>query len=288
MYPMDPLRDRAVVDAEEDGAPTQQALARFGAVIAALNEELDWPGLGLVYCEEGGADFFAEEEREAVFDAGLEFAAELGSSLVPGGASLYVGAGVAELAPICFEALVLGRSLTIASLPCFEVDELNRAFAAIEERLACSLPRFVAAPLAELPDSAHQGPFDHAWIVSVLSDPDAFPALHDELYERRTPEEGATGRGDLADDEQRAALLVGDVLQRLGDTALLSTTDEEGRLFGPALLAAGYAVEMPRKGRYSPIVGDVVRHLILTLASQAAPASPWGSGALSADPGASV
>ncbi len=264
------------MQADKEPQADKDPLARFGATIAALDEEVDWPRLGLAYCDEGGLSFFDDEERAAVFDAGLEFAADLGSQLQPGGASLYVGAGVAELAPICFEALILARQVTIASLSGFEVEELNRAFAEVESKVGVSLPRFSGGALG---DQTEDGPFDHIWVVSVLTDPDAFPALHDQLYERASLEEGATGRGDLEENRSRADALVSEVLKRLADEATLSTTDEEGSLFGPALVAAGYVIELPETGRLSPIVGDVVRHLYLTKGKAALPMSPWGSGA---------
>lgn len=258
---------------------SEDAVGRFGAAIAALDQALDWPRLGLAYCDEGGLEFFTEEQRAANLDAGLMFATDLGELLEPGGRSLYVGAGIAELVPICFEVLVLDREVTVASLPGFEVDELNRALAEVEAELAVTLPRLLGTPLGSL--AAERSGFDHAWVVSVLTDPDAFPALHDKLYERRLESEGATGRGSLAEDREHAKALIDDVLARLADGALLTTSDEEWSLFGPALAERGLAADFLPRGRLSVIVGDVVRHA-RTARSEPAPApkppGPWGSG----------
>jgi hypothetical protein len=236
------------------------AVGRFGAVVAAIGEALDWPRLGLEYCEEGGLEFFCDEQREALVDAGLAFAEDLAELLAPGGRSLYVGAGVAELVQIVFEVVVLERTVTIASLPGFEVEELNRVLAEVGAKLGLELPRYTGMPLGELQAEAD---FDHVWAVSVLSDPDAFPALHDYLYERRTAEDGATGRGHYADDKARARELIDDVVGRFGEACLLSTSDEEWDLYGPAIGRAGRLVDMAARGRLSPIVGDVVRQAVV-------------------------
>lgn len=232
------------------------AIGVFGQAVAALDAGLDWPRLGLEYCEEGGLDFFDEQQREGILDAGLAFAEDLAGLLEPGGRSLYIGAGVAELVQLVFEVIVLDREVVVASLPGFEVDELNRVLDEVGSELGLELPQFSGKPLAELETS---GGFDHVWNVSVLSDPDAFPALHDYLYERHTPEDGATGRGHYADDKARARELIDDVISRFGVPCVLSTSDEEWDLFGPAIGRAGLVVDMAARGRLSPIVGDVVR-----------------------------
>jgi len=237
-----------------------EAVQRFGATVAALAEALDWPRLGLEYCEEGGLEFFDEEQREAVVDAGLAFAEDLAELLKPGGRSLYVGAGVAELVQIVFESVVLEREVVIASLPCFEVDELNRVLAEVGSKFGLELPTFMGKPLAELETEAG---FDHVWHVSVLSDPDAFPALHDYLYDRHKPEDGATGSGHYPHDKARAREMIKDVISRFDVPCVLSTSDEEWDLFGPAIGRAGLAVDMAARGRLSPIVGDVVRQALV-------------------------
>ena len=120
---------------------------------------------------------------------------------------------------------------------------------------------------------------DHLWLVSVLTDPDAFPALHDTLYERRAGDELATGRGHLADDRERARALVEEALDHLAPTAaLVTTTDEEWTLVGPALGRRGRAAEVPSGGRLSAIVGDVVRLVAVGPADPDASAGSGGRG----------
>jgi hypothetical protein len=236
---------------------------RFAAVLSEFGLELDWTALGNAYCEGEGAGFFGEEDRQALFDAGLHFASDLATALepLPGrppatgpGRSLYVGAALAELTPLLCEVLVLGREVEAFSLDGDETRELNRALAAVAERLGLRLPRIRTDAL----ETGASGPVDHLWLVSVLNDPDAFPALHDELYDCHG-NELATGRGELADDLARADELVSTALATLAPPALLTTTDEELALVGGACARRGWTLDAPDQARLSAIVGDAVR-----------------------------
>ncbi len=233
----------------------------FATALGELEAELDWERLGDLYCHEGGEAFFTPGQIEAQTEAGLLIAAGLGEALAgataDGGRSLYVGAALAELAPALCEVLVLGRQVVLVNLPCPEVDELDRALAAVGVRLGRPLPRLHTGQLATLP-----GTFDHGWLVSVLTDPDAFPALHDRLYGRlhgRTAADG-TGRGDPEREERPATRLMGELVARLDPPALLTTTDEELGFATAACRARGWRLDVPSEGRLSAIVGDVVRH----------------------------
>lgn len=232
--------------------------ARFAAALSTLHEELDWGLLGDLYCHAGGEHFFPQAQREALLDAGLQIAEELADAIgsLPAGGpsrSLYLGAAVAELAPILLETLVGGREVQWRNLPGPEVTELNRALEVASERLELALPRVESATDA-LP-SRH---FDHLWCVSVWTDPDRFPALHDELYER-SGDELAAGGGDLSAERERALGLAGELLDAARAPALLCTTDEELALFQSLLPARGLVLNVPEGGRLTPIVGDVLR-----------------------------
>jgi hypothetical protein len=222
---------------------------RLATTLAALDQELDWRVLGDFYCHEGGEHFFPREQRDAIRDCGLAIAGDLGEHLAPAGTSLYVGAALAELAPILFEALVLDRRVHWVQLAGEETEELGRALGQVDP----DLPRPAAEPM--WPD----GPVDHLWVVSVLTDPEAFPALHDELY-GRAGQDLATGQGDLEDDHRRAEALVTAALDRVVPPATLSTTDEEAPLFQTACRERGWRCTYAAQGRLSGIVGDVVRH----------------------------
>jgi len=235
-------------------APGPAALA---AALVELDRELDWELLGRLYCDEGGAGFFAPAEREAQRDAGLSIASDLVELLEREGvarASLYVGAGVAELVPALAEGLLQGRDVRLTNLPGPEPRELARGLAAVGERLGLVLPTVLAGELAELLPRL-PARLGHVWMTSVLTDPEAFPALHRRAYGRPglAPEHPARERA-------RAAELVATALERLRPPALLTTTDEELPHVRPVARALGLALDVPGTGRLSAIVGDPLRH----------------------------
>jgi len=234
-------------------SPGNEATQRFGAAVAALDAEIDWVRLGRAYCEGDARTFFDEGLRASILQTGLQLADDVARALVPGPAckSLYLGAAVAEIVPILAERLVLGREVAWLNLPGDETDELARALTLVGGRLGLDLPRPITDPI----ESIEPRSCDHLWMVSVLTDPDAFPALHDELYERaRGPL--ATGRGVLTEERARAERLVEQLLARATTTFALTTTDEELDLLRPILARQSLRLDARRKGRLSAIVGD--------------------------------
>lgn len=232
----------------------------FARALGAVEAAIDWGRLGELYCSEGGEHFFPPEQVAAMRESGLQLAGALGEELTAlggsQGRSLYVGAAAAELVPILVERFVLGREVVVVNLACGESDELNRAFAAAGSECGLELPRIETGSLDEA-----RGTFDHGWLVSVLNDPEAFPALHDVLYERTG--ELATGRGDLADDRARAEALAQALLDRLAPQALLSTSDEELPVLRPLLARGGWAVRASGEALLTGVVGDPLRFLRL-------------------------
>lgn len=231
------------------------AAKSFGAALGALDSELDWELLGHSYCEGDGSDFFDAELRANILDTGMRFAEDIGSALEnTRGRSLYLGAEIAELPLILAEHLVLGRRVEWRNIDCAQTRELVRAIVAVGARLALELPQ----PSTEGLEAIEPASCDHLWMVSVLTDPDSFPALHDLLYERaRGPL--ATGRGSLVEERRRAEALVEQWLDRAAARCVLSTSDEERSLVEPLVARRGWRLEFARGGRLSAIVGDRVR-----------------------------
>lgn len=238
----------------------------FGAALAALESELDWARLGNSYCEGDGSEFFDDELRVRVLETGLRLADDVGRALegCTRKRSLYLGAAVAELAPVLAERLVLEREVLWLNLDNDETLELTRALRAVGEKLGVELPRPSNGALEQVEPAS----CDHLWIVSVLTDPDMFPALHDELYER-AGSELATGRGDLSDDRRRADSLAKALLARAAAPCVLTTTDEELVVLARLAHRRELELDVPRDGRPSAIVGDLVR--VCRLSSRARP-----------------
>jgi len=254
---------------EPDGEPG----LRFAAAYSELEEELDWRALGREYGEGDASGFFDAAERENLREVGLRFAGDL-EELRPSGRSVYLGAGVFELAPLLCEMLVLGRQVRAFTLPGGEADELNRALSAVRARLGFALPRYET----RAPDPDGVAPCDHGWMVSALTDPASFPALHDELYGRRGGEL-ATGRGDPGRERARARRLVARLLDCLEPPCRLTTTDEELELVAEVCAERRLALEVPRTARLSAIVGDPVRACRLVRAAAGAERASAGSAA---------
>ena len=231
------------------------AIRTFAGALAAVEAELDWELLGRTYCDGDGSDFFDGELRERIHDTALHFVDDIAGALDGArGRSLYVGAALAEMPLILAEHLVLGRAVEWLNIDGPEIGELARALAIASAQLGLPLPTPRVHQLANVEPAS----CDHLWLVSVLTDPDGFPALHDELYER-TGGPLATGRGTLADDRQRACILVDHLLDRAADECLLTTTEEELDIVEARLAQRGWSVDLAPDGRLSAIVGDCVR-----------------------------
>lgn len=233
----------------------QAGVERFGATLAALDAELDWDRVASVYCKGDADGFFDEERRGAVLDAGLKLASDIGELLKRGGRSLYVGAAVAELAPMLFECLVLGRTVVWVAPKTVETEELTRALELASKVAGKALP----VPRTDRWKGRAIGPCDHIWMTSVLTDPDAFPALHNELYERRGTKESVSG-GHPKAERQKARELVEQAVAAAAVDTRLTTTDEELVYWIPAVEDLGGTVDVARTGRTSGLVGDIVRH----------------------------
>jgi hypothetical protein len=227
----------------------------FAAALDAAEQSVDWKNLESVYCSDDGAGFFSEEAIDAARTSGLLFASDLGEILTHKGRSMYVGAGVAELAPLVFEATMLSRRVTIHGLPGFELEQLKRAMQAVSEVAQVDTIRVTSTPIRP----AETGEVDHLWFVSVLTDPEAFPALHNRLYDRQGGPLQVAG-GHPKAERARAETLVRLALGSLTPKAILTTSDEELPIFEAIGADMGLRIVSPVVSRLTGIVGDPVRH----------------------------
>lgn len=180
--------------------------------IKRVFDELDYRLLGEVYCHEGGDEFWRARGRRCQ-RLGIKLAEVLKRRLKPGGRSLYVGAGVAELPPLIMETVENGRSVVACNLRSEEVQELNRA--------AKDLPvRFEHRDATSV-----RGSFDHLWMVSVLNDPECYPELSELSYGRANPVMFDPHR--YMRERRQVARLVDRCLTNLVRPGLVTTSTEE-------------------------------------------------------------
>ena len=182
------------------------------ALITKVFSHLDYRTLGLVYCYEGGDEFW-HARRKRSQRLGIKLAEALMRRLRPSGRSLYVGAGVAELPPLLAEAIDLQRQVEPYNLRGSEVAVLNRACG----RLPVRFQRRDAA--------SAQGRFDHLWMVSVVNDPERFPHLSPLSYGRAHPVTFDPVR--FKKEREMVQSIVDRCMRKLGLPGLVTTSTEE-------------------------------------------------------------
>ncbi|HEB52264.1 MAG TPA: hypothetical protein ENI87_03300, partial [bacterium] len=131
---------------------------------------VDWAVLGDVYFHEDGERHWGER-RPLVVELGVQLARRLLRHVAPGGTSLWVGAGVAELPVLLAEAVFVGREVVAANLIAEEVDALNAAL----QRALPDVP--VRYRHGDARDLAGESTFDQLGCISVFTDPERWPAL---------------------------------------------------------------------------------------------------------------
>ncbi|MEZ6016701.1 MAG: hypothetical protein R3F49_16405 [Planctomycetota bacterium] len=238
------------------------AIDRFGAAVAAAEEALAWRELEPLYCEGDARGFFDEDRIEHMRDTALAVSSDLAELYErqakqerPARRTLFIGAAVAELWIVLFERIVLKRRYAWVNLPGVEARALDAALAAAEPHAGTDLPRLKTAAW----NRAEIGPVDHLWLCSVLTDPERFPALHDELYGRiGSPE--AIGGGHPKRERGFARDLVLRSFECLGTEGLVTTTDEELAVLRPLAREVDATLDAPQHGQTSALVGDVLRH----------------------------
>lgn len=181
-------------------------------VIASVFDQLDYKKLEPVYCYEGGDEFWRAKRRPCQ-TMGLRLARALLARLKPGGRSLYVGAGVAELPVLLAEAIELQRQVEPYNLRRSEVTVLNRA---------C---RGTPVTLHAKSAAEARGQFDHIWIVSVLNDPERFPDLSPLSYGNANP----VTFHPIRFERQRRIVrsIINRCMSKLGLPGLVTTSTEE-------------------------------------------------------------
>jgi hypothetical protein len=180
--------------------------------IRRIFTELDYSTLGSIYCHEGGESFW-KAKREPCQRLGIKLAEALIRELRPGGRSLYVGAGVAELPPLLAEALDGRRHVEPYNLRRSEVATLNRVF------------RSLPVKFRGRDATSARGRFDHLWMVSVLNDPESFPHLSPLSYGEANPVMFNAAR--FQEERRIVRSIVNRCMRKLSLPGLVTTSTEE-------------------------------------------------------------
>ena len=213
---------------------------------------VDWRALGELYFHEEGEQRWAER-RKLVVELGSQLARRLARQVPKGGASLWVGAGVAELPVLIGEAAVLGRSVVATNLLDEECAVLN---AALEDALP-GVPVRYEAGSAEV--VAGDRMFDHLGCISVFTDPERWPVLSGVSYGRLPPVQVDVEAFTAERDAARA--LAAAVFARLERPGCITTSAEEVSWFLELCEAQGLAVAASEDLIETVVVGDPVGFL---------------------------
>jgi len=194
------------------GTPPRRLKSATRQAIAGIFERQDYAALGAIYCYDGGEEFW-REKRGPCQRLGVELAEVLLGRLRPGGRSLYVGAGVAEIPMLAMETMELGRTVAAYNLREEEVILLNQACKSFPFEY-----RYGDAGTAE-------GIFDHVWIVSVLNDPEQFPELSALSYGKANP--AVFDPAAFIREREVVQGIASACLDKLGRPGLVTTSVEE-------------------------------------------------------------
>jgi hypothetical protein len=222
-------------------------------------ERLDWEALEDVYLHGGAPNErspkFWEEHRPTAIELGDALARRLLRELPRGGASLWVGAGVAEVPVLLAEVMLHGREVVATNLRARECEVLNAAL--LTE--APDLPvRFVAEDARTV---AAGRTFDHVGCISVFTDPETWPLLSDVAYGRIAPVQIDIEL--FAAERERARALAAGLFARLQRPGIVTTTAEEVAWFLEQARAAGATVDASEDLVETAIVGDPVGFLTI-------------------------
>ena len=217
-------------------------------------DRLDWHALGEIYFHWGGEEFW-EERRPQVSSLGEVLGKRLLQDLPRGGASLWVGAGVAELPVLLAEVLMHDRTVVAANLRERECDVLNAGMQAGAPEVPL---RFVADDARTIEPGRT---FDHLGCISVFTDPETWPVVSDVAYGRVAPVQLDVER--FVAEREAAREVAKGLFARLLLPGLVTTSAEEVAWFLEQACAVGATVEASEDLVETAVVGDPVGFLTI-------------------------
>jgi hypothetical protein len=229
-----------------------------GRAVARVLAALDWRELGEIYFHWGGEQFW-KERLPKVGVLGERLGKELLRRVPRRGASLWVGAGVAELPVLLAEVLLHERTVVAANLRARECEVLNAGIAAAAPEVAL---RYVVGDARTVEPERS---FDHIGCLSVFTDPETWPLLSDVAYGRIAPVQIDVERF-VAEREQARQLAQG-LFNRLQLPGLVTTSAEEVAWFLEQAASRGAAIEASEELVETAVVGDPVGFLTITAAT---------------------
>jgi len=215
-------------------------------------ERLDWHALGEIYFHWGGEQFW-QERRPRVVELGEVLAMRLLQQVPKGGASLWVGAGVAELPVLIAEVLMHERTVTAANLRERECEVLNAGLLVAVPEVAV---RFIAGDARTVEPGRS---FDHLGCISVFTDPETWPVISDVAYGRVAPVQLDVEQF-VAEREATRAVAKG-LFARLQRPGLVTTSAEEVAWFLEQAEVHGATVDASEDLVETAVVGDPVGFL---------------------------
>ncbi len=213
---------------------------------------IDWQALGDVYFHEDGAALLRAKQA-AVLTLGERLAKALLRAVPRGGASLWVGAGLAELPVLLAESMLHERTVVAANLRARECELLNAALAAAAPDVAV---RYLAADAAV---AAPERTFDHLGCISLFTDPETWPVLSAVAYGRIAPVQVDVEK--FVAEREQARTLARSLFARLSWPGLVTTSAEEVAWFLELADAAGIVAEPSDTMFETAVVGDPVGFL---------------------------
>jgi len=218
-------------------------------------DRLDWAALGDIYFHEDG-DNELRERRKAIVACGMALSELLLPQLRHGGASLWVGAGLAELPVLLAESMRGDRRVVAVNLRQQECDLLNAALAAAAPD--CKLRYLAGDARAVAPGVT----FDHLACISLFTDPETWPLLSDVAYGRIAPVQIDVEQ--FVAEREQARELAASLFARFSRPGLVTTTAEEVSWFLELAESVGASIEASEELVEAAIVGDPVGFLTVT------------------------
>ncbi|MFY9343459.1 MAG: hypothetical protein WAT39_13265 [Planctomycetota bacterium] len=229
--------------------PDHAAVSRLAARVL---QAADLQALGEIYFHEGGERELRQRSK-AIVELGERLARALLANVPRRGASLWVGAGIAELPVLLAETMLAERTVVATNLRANECELLNAALAAAAPDVTL---RYVAGDARQ----AEPGrTFDHLGCISLFTDPETWPVLAGVTYGRLAPVQVDVERFVAERDQARS--LARDLFARLQRPGIVTTSAEEVAWFLEQGEAAGTAIEAGDELIDTAVVGDPVGFL---------------------------